>query len=306
MRAPRLFLVDVFAQSPLEGNPLAVVVCDKELDESRMQALAFEVNFSETTFVSSRPGADGAYRVRMFTPAREVDFAGHPILGTAWVLRRYVAKPDRSTPVRLALNRGVVPVTFEGHAGALTAWFQSPPIRLGARFPAAATAKALGLRAREIDDGFPVQVASAGTRALMVPLRSLESLQRARLDASQLAPLVAAGAPALAYLFCPAARTAGNQLTARFFFDANGVREDPATGNGAAFLGAYLMKHGMLGPGPLDLRIEQGIQVGRPSLVRMRAGTSDGRLAVSVGGQVLEVAKGAIASGVLARSRARS
>ncbi len=297
MRSPRLFLVDVFAQSALTGNPLAVVVSDAPIAEPLMQSLAAEINFSETTFVQRRPSAGAAYRVRMFTPAREVDFAGHPILGTAWVLRRHVAKPRGGSSMRLALNGGVVPVSFEGRGKALTTWFTAPPIRLGARFPPATVARALGVLASDIDRRFPVQVAGAGTRALLVPLRSLEALRRARLDLNRLAPLIAAGAPSLAYLFCADARCAGNHLTARFFFEANGVREDPATGNGAAFLGAYLMKHRLLGSGPLDLRIEQGADVGRPSLVRLRAGREAGRLTVSVGGAVLSVAQGRLSLG---------
>lgn len=295
MAAPRLFLVDVFARTALTGNPLAVVVSDGVLAEPLMQSIAAEINFSETTFVKRQPEAGGAYRVRMFTPAREVDFAGHPILGTAWVLHRHVAKAGGGSTTRLALNVGVVPVTFEGRGSALTSWFRAPPVRLGARFPIAAMARALGLKAGDLDDRFPVQVAGAGTRALLVPLRSLEALRRAQLDLGKLAPLVSAGAPSLAYLFCPRARDAGNQLTARFFFEANGVREDPATGNGAAFLGAYLLKHGVLGPGPLDLRIEQGADVGRPSLVRLRARREEGRVLISVGGAVLPVAHGSLA-----------
>lgn len=294
MAAPRLFLVDVFAQAPLAGNPLAVVVADDVLPEPLMQALAAEINFSETTFVQRQPSAGGAYRVRMFTPAREVDFAGHPILGTAWVLHRHVARRGTAGPIALALNVGVVPVTFEGRGSALTAWFTAPPVRLGAHFPAAAMARALGLKASDVDQRFPVQVAGAGTRALLVPLRSLEALRRARLDLAKLEALVAEGAPSLAYVFCPDARNPGNHLTARFFFEANGVREDPATGNGAAFLGAYLMKHRLLGPGPFDLRIEQGADVGRPSLVRLRARRESGRQIVSVGGGVLPVAQGSL------------
>lgn len=294
MAAPRLFLVDVFAQAPLAGNPLAVVVSDDVLDERLMQSLAAEINFSETTFVQRQPEGGGAYRVRMYTPAHEVDFAGHPILGTAWVLRRHVARRGDSGPLRLALNVGVVPVAFEGVGKSLAAWFTAPDVRLGARHPAAAMARALGLHARDIDERFPVQVASAGTGALIVPMRSLAALRRAKLDLGRLAPLVGAGAPSLTYLFSTETADAANQVAARFFFEANGVREDPATGNGAAFLGAYLLKHRLLGPGPLDLRIEQGADLGRPSLVRLRAHRAQGRAVISVGGGVLPVARGTL------------
>lgn len=303
MRAPRLFLVDVFARTALTGNPLAVVVSDEVLSEPCMQSLAAELNFSETTFVQRAPQTTGAYRVRMFTPAREVDFAGHPILGTGWVVRRHLDRVRGASPVRLRLNVGEVPVTFEGRGGAQTAWFTSPPVALGDRFPSKSLAPALGLNAEDFDDRFPVQVVGAGTRALMVPLRSLDALRRARLDLDKLAPLVTAGAPMLSYLFFPGASDPNSHVTARFFFEANGVREDPATGNGAAFLGAYLMEYRALGQGPLDLRIDQGAEVGRPSWVRLRARRDDRALTISVGGSVMPVARGTLASVMAASKR---
>jgi trans-2,3-dihydro-3-hydroxyanthranilate isomerase len=118
--------------------------------------------------------------------------------------------------------------------------------------------------------------------------------------------MVAAGARPLTYLFCTETADAANQVAVRFFFEAHGVREDPATGNGAAFLGAYLLTHRLLGPGPLDLRIEQGADVGRPSLVRLRARREGRRLVVSVGGAVLPVARGTLAPGVHGRAMAAS
>ncbi|MBM3367995.1 MAG: PhzF family phenazine biosynthesis protein [Betaproteobacteria bacterium] len=297
MAAPRLFLVDVFAQSPLAGNPLAVVVSDTALADATMQAIAAEMNFSETTFVPRTARADGAFPVRMFTPAQEVDFAGHPILGTAWVVRRNVLRAS-APEIRLALNVGVVPVTFEGKGHSEVAWFEAPPVTLGARLPPSFVARALGLGARDVEMRPPVQVARSGTPATLVPVRSLDALRRARLDLARLGPLVSQGAPKLAYLFCREAEGTGNHVTARFFFVANGVREDPATGNGAAFLGAYLLEHGVMGPGPLDLRIEQGTDVGRPSLVRLRAHRAQGRVVTSVGGGVLPVARGVLEPGV--------
>ena len=110
--AQRLFLVDVFAEKPYAGNPLAVVVSNEWLDVERMQQVAQEINFSETTFVTPAAEADGSYRVRIFTPAREIAFAGHPILGTAWVLREFVT-PGRPAQLHLNLPVGRIPVTFE-------------------------------------------------------------------------------------------------------------------------------------------------------------------------------------------------
>ena len=129
----------------------------------------------------------------------------------------------------------------------------------------------LGLEADEIDSRTPVQVVGAGTAAIIVPLRNRDALQRARLDLSRFAPLAAAGHPPLTYLYCRETRDDRNDVAVRFFFEAGDVREDPATGNGAAFLGAYLLHHDDPDSGELRLRIEQGEQLQRPSLIHLQA-----------------------------------
>ncbi|MGB5252601.1 MAG: PhzF family phenazine biosynthesis protein [Sedimenticolaceae bacterium] len=288
----RFYMVDVFAEQPFSGNPLAVFVGTDTLSGETMQRLAAEINFSETTFVSPEPEDDGSHRVRIFTPAREIDFAGHPILGTAWVLRHYVASsPDAQMVLNIALGR--VPVTFETAAdGSETAWFVAPPMSFGATSPREPIAAALGLEPGDIDTRWPIQVVSAGTSATLVPLCSLDALRRSVLDLKAFSPLAAAGFPPLVYLFCQQARQPQNDLSARFFFDAHGVREDPATGNGAAFLGAYLLAHQVL-PGPgFEVRIEQGHEIRRPSLVRLRGAIAGGTTEVAVGGSVVATMRG--------------
>jgi trans-2,3-dihydro-3-hydroxyanthranilate isomerase len=290
----RLVIVDVFAAQRYAGNPLAVVIADDgALSETAMQLVAAEMNFSETTFVAPTPQADGSHRVRIYTPAREIAFAGHPILGTAWVVRQHVG-PRAGGPVVLQLQVGAVPVRFEPDADAGdVAWFVAPPRVLGARIDAAAMALALGLATEDIETTLgPVQQVSSGTSACIVPLRSLYALQRARLDLDAFAPLAARGLPPLVYVFCRETREPGHDLSARFFFEAHGVREDPATGNGAAFLGEYLLEHGSLGGGDLSLRIGQGHEVRRPSLVRVRARSAGGVREVQVGGQVVAAVEG--------------
>lgn len=168
--AHRLVIVDVFAARRYAGNPLAVVIDEAAgLDEATMQQVAAEMNFSETTFVTPTPLADGSRRVRIYTPAREIAFAGHPILGTAWVVRHHTAAPV-DAPVRLALQVGTVAVHFEAAADAReVAWFTAPPRVLGRHIEAAAIARALGLSADDIDRTFgPVQQVSSGTSATIV------------------------------------------------------------------------------------------------------------------------------------------
>lgn len=244
---PRLFTVDVFATQPYTGNPLAVVVDADWLAEESMQQIAAEIDYSETTFVmTGRRGDDGAWLVRMFTPAREIAFAGHAILGTAWVIRRHLALGEAS--VRLNTTVGPLRVGFETTATGEVAWFAAPPVSSGAVCAPEPIAAALGLVPADIDTRAPVQQYTAGVAALVVPLRGLDALRRARLDLAAFAPLAAAGFAPLVYLFCRETRDAANDLAARFYFEANGVREYPATGNGAAFLGYYLLAHRWLGP----------------------------------------------------------
>jgi len=288
----RFYMVDVFAERRYVGNQLAVVVGDEPLSDETMQAIAAETNFSETTFVGCEAEADGGYRVRIYTPARELAFAGHPILGTAWVLRRYVA-PRSEEPLRLNLAVGQVPVRFETPAdGAEIAWFAAPAMTLGATVAADAIAAAFGLALDDIEAAAPVQVVSAGTAAIIAPLRTLDALKRAKPDLAAYPALAERGLPPLVYLFCRQTHGARNDLCARFFFEAHGVREDPATGNGAAFLGAYLLEHRLLAGADLDLRIEQGHEVRRPSLVMLRARTVDGSSEVQVGGRVVPTVEG--------------
>jgi len=290
--ASRLYIVDVFAERPYSGNQLAVIVGGGNLSDETMQQIALETNYSETTFVGSTPELDRGYRVRIFTPAREIVFAGHPILGTAWVIRHHVA-PQVTGPVRLNLGVGQVPVTFEtSDADGEVAWFRAPPITLGPTCARERIAAALGISPDDIETRTPVQQLSAGTSAIIVPLRRLEGLRRSRLDLAAFAPLAGEGFPPLVYLFCTETRQPGNDLSARFFFDAHGVREDPATGNAAAFLGAYLLEHAFFPMAALSLRIEQGFELQRPSLVRLRARTIGRTREVHVGGKVIPTVQG--------------
>ncbi|MCG7875507.1 MAG: PhzF family phenazine biosynthesis protein [Candidatus Thiodiazotropha taylori] len=285
-------MVDVFAERPCSGNQLAVFVGTDPLPDEKMQQLAAEMNFSETTFVTSDPEIDGGYRARIFTPAREIAFTGHPILGTAWVIRHHV-EPELSTQVRLNLSVGQVPVTFETDAdGREVAWFRAPPMSLKAMAPLEPVAAALGLSPQEIDTRAPIQVVSAGTSAMIVPLSTLDALRRSRLNLEVFAPLLAQGYPPLVYLFCSQTLHPQNDLSARFYFEAHGVREDPATGNGAAFLGAYLLAHKRYPESDLSLRIEQGHEVRRPSLIMLRTRMLNGAPEVAVGGNVIPTLRG--------------
>lgn len=163
---------------------------------------------------------------------------------------------------------------------------------LGATSAREPVAAALGLSPNDIETRAPIQVISAGTSAMVVPLRSLDALRRSKLNLDAFAGLAAKGFPPLVYLFCRQTHQSENDLSARFFFEAQGVREDPATGNGAAFLGAYLLEHRFFPESSLSVRIEQGYEIDRPSLVMLRARMLNGAREISVGGYVIPTVQG--------------
>ena len=288
------YIVDVFAERPYAGNQLAVVLNAEGMSEETMQLVAAETNYSETAFVSSMPAGDGAFRVRLFTPAREIAFAGHPLLGSGWVVRHHLL-PDTSDHVTLRITNGNVSVTFEPSAdGREVAWFRAPPVSFGQICARERIALALGVSPEDIAAEAPVQQLSAGTSAMIVPVRDQKALRQSRLDLEAFAPLAAQGFPPLVYLYCHETHDARNDLCARFFFEAHGVREDPATGNGAAFLGAYLLEHRVFPRTDFALRIEQGFEIRRPSLVLLRARIVGDSREVSVGGHVVPIVRGEI------------
>lgn len=290
--AHSLHIVDVFAQQAYAGNPLAVVIVEEELSDNTLQAIAAEMNFSETTFVSPLPESDGGYRVRIFTPASEIAFAGHPLLGTAWVIRSHLVS-DEPERVQLNITAGPIQVDFSGDGGDVdTIWFKAPRMTLGRTAERAPVAAALGLEVGDIDAALPIQVISAGTSAMVVPLTGLDALRRSQLDLVKFSSLAAQGFPPLTYLFCRETHDPGNDFCVRFFFDAHGVREDPATGNGAAFFGHYLLEHQLNMHSKQSLRLEQGHQVRRPSLILLNTKIADSEHVIHVGGHVVPTVQG--------------
>jgi trans-2,3-dihydro-3-hydroxyanthranilate isomerase len=289
----RFHIVDVFAETARAGNPLAVVRDAGDLDTATMQRIANEFGFSETTFVTTlERGAAGARAtVRIFTPAQELPFAGHPTLGTAWVIREHLLG-DRPAALALALGVGGVPVAFAPEpGGSEVAWLTAPPVKLERTLAPARLAPALGLGASDFAAGLPVQEVRAGVHQILAPLASLAAARRARLDPGAFAPLRAEGFPDHVYLFTRECESPASQLHARMFFTAGSVREDPATGSATACLGAYLLAHGRQGE-RFALRIEQGVEMGRPSLLRLEVTGGEAAAKIRVGGRVLESARG--------------
>jgi trans-2,3-dihydro-3-hydroxyanthranilate isomerase len=292
-REYRVLQVDVFTEEVLTGNYLAVVLDAAGLTDGEMQAIAREMNLSETTFVLTPTRTDCAARVRIFTPTRELPFAGHPTVGTAWVLAREGRLAPGATRCQLEEGLGPVEVELEGDPGSPTfLWMRHRDATFGpARTDRAAVARALGLTEADLHAGAPIEPGSTGNEFLYVPLRDAATVDRARVDPAALAGVARPDRIGV-FVFAPEPGTP--RVYSRMFAPHNGVTEDPATGSASGALGAYLVRHRLVPAGD-DLRIvsEQGTKMGRRSLVHIRLRVRDGRPTdIAVGGSVVPVLDG--------------
>ena len=281
----KFYIVDVFAEEKYAGNQLAVVRGGAGLPDERLQKIALEMNYSETTFVLSEEETEGGYDIRIFTPSDEVPFAGHPTLGTAYVIQHEIlASPVER--ITLKLKAGEISVTFGE-----VLWMRQLQPTFGAILDSALFARTLNLETADLDDRSPVQEVSTGLPALIVPLRDLDALRRCKIDWERYAEVADPGK--ILYVFCPEPHDDGpGDLSARMFANDLGVPEDPATGSAAGCLAAYLLEHGYLGTDSVDTRVEQGYEIDRPSLLYLRASRDGDEIGVDVGGKVQMVAKG--------------
>lgn len=284
------FIVDVFAQRRYTGNQLAVVTDATDLTGEEMQAIAAEMNYSETTFVTGPP-SDRGWPVRIFTPAAEVPFAGHPTLGTAAVIREELAE-DEPEAVTLDLQVGEIPVDVRETDGEEFLWMRQQPPEFGETLRHERLATVLGLETHHVDGEWPVQVVSTGLPTIIVPLTGRDALEGIHLDRNAYDDLVADREAKLVHTFCAEPREPGHDLAARMFAPYYNVPEDPATGSANGCLAAYLSQHEYLGSEGVDVRVEQGYEMGRPSLLALAAEATEADITVEVGGRVVPVARG--------------
>jgi PhzF family phenazine biosynthesis protein len=271
-------IVNVFAEAPLAGNPLAVFEDARGIDDATMQALALQFNLSETTFVL--PSDTASARVRIFTPAFEMPFAGHPTLGTAHVVRAIANCGDRVT---LEMHAGLIRVRADGDVWTLTANAPRPPRPAPA---VAALAQALGLQPGDLDAVHAPLWIDTGSEQLVIPLESYDAVRRANPSPVHLAASCGVPGGAMAYVFA----REGDSVLARFFFLKHGnVIEDPGTGSACANLGGYLLATGATLP--VRLAIDQGEAVGRPCRLWLHV---DADRSIHVSGRVIEIGRGTI------------
>jgi trans-2,3-dihydro-3-hydroxyanthranilate isomerase len=286
--AKRLQMVqlDVFSSTPLEGNPLAVFLDGTGLSDDEMQSIAREMNLSETTFILPRDAAterERGTRVRIFTVQEELPFAGHPTLGTAFVLRKDQEKPE----IALDLNVGRVPVRFEDSDGkpSFGEMTQMDPT-FGSTHDRQMVARGCGLPLEAIDADLPIQTVSTGVAFIIVPLRSVGVARTLQPNGKTSAEYLDKADGKFFYFVARGGLDPAARLHARMIF-YNG--EDPATGSAAGCAAAWMTAHGVAQPDEQVL-IEQGVEMHRPSRIFVRAGKRDNRVInVRVGGNAVEI-----------------
>src|SRR5690242_968201 len=280
---------DVFTSKPLEGNPLAVVHDATGLNEAEMQAIAREMNLSETTFIFPRDAAierESGVRVRIYTVQEELPFAGHPTLGTAFFLRG----ESGTSQVKLDLNVGTIKVDFEDQPDqpAFGEMTQKDP-EFGAPHDRATVADVTGIPFDDIDPDLPIQTVSTGVPFTLLPIRNLEAIRRLQITQQRASDYL--GRTGGKFFFCVTRETVdfSARVHARMLF-YNG--EDPATGSASGCCAAWMVQHGIARSDERVL-IEQGVEMKRPSRIFVRASRTNDRVVnVRVGGNVVEVLRG--------------
>jgi trans-2,3-dihydro-3-hydroxyanthranilate isomerase len=297
----RLRTVDVFTEKALAGNPLAVVLGAEGLTDDAMQAIAREMNLSETTFVFPAEQG-GTARVRIFTPYAELPFAGHPTIGTGWVLLDEGLVRPPANELTLEEKVGPVPVRVDRSAERLELWMTHPPVRFAAEVKErVAVAAALGLSEGDLASRVPIQVASTGVPFVYVALKDSDAVDRATSNGERLAKVLGAYGLPPVFLF---ALQSTHRLYSRMFgpHSVTQITEDPATGSASGPLGAFAVRYGLVPrEATVEIVSEQGTKMHRQSFVHIKLAYADGEESpskIEVGGSVVPVMTSTLSVGV--------
>lgn len=288
------YIVDVFAVDQYTGNQLAVFTNAEKLSDHKMQEIAKEINFSETTFIDASPETENCYNVRIFTPKQELPFAGHPTLGTAYIIRESVISQQEKinfNQITLNLKAGKIPVKWENTPqGEEVLWMQQNQPQFGQTISPETMASVLNISPEAIHPNFPIQEVSTGVYFLIVPVASLETLKNIKVNLDAYYQLINSLEAKSILVFSPETYGSENDLCVRVFADYLGIPEDPATGSANGCLAGYLVENNVFPSGgeTLQVRVEQGYEINRPSLLLLKADQNK----IEVGGQVKTIAHG--------------
>lgn len=246
------FIIDVFCKEKYSGNQLAVVFASENLSETEMQKIANEFHYSETTFVFPKAKHESSYRARIFTPKNEVPFAGHPTLGTAWLIKNELE--ENTSEILLNLNIGQIPVQFNDFND-IQFMKQIEPV-FGSEHTSENVAAILNIQETDIDKRYPVQSVSTGIEFLIVPLTSLAAIKSASTNLTEYKKYFKNSNELPVFIFSPETYEPDNQYNCRMFADTFGVPEDAATGSANGCFAAYLSKYRIDGKESIDVKVE--------------------------------------------------
>ncbi len=284
----RFFITDVFGNGKYSGNQLATYIVDSPLTDREMQQIAHEIHFAESTFILYETPGDKGYSARIFSPESELDFAGHPTLGTAFIIREYLIKHPVDT-ITLDLKVGPIPVSFSGD-GAL--WMDQAAPEFRDISEREILLKMLNLPMDALHPDFPIEQVSTGLPHILIPLKNLECLKQAKIEKDLYFKVIEKTWAKNIFIFCPEGYTGNHDISVRMFADHLGIPEDPATGSGNGCLAGYLVKHRFYDSEEINIKVAQGYEIKRPSLLLLHAHEQGGAIKISVGGNVRLVAEG--------------
>ena len=283
-----LFL-DVFTDKAYAGNQLAVFPDGEGLTKKQMQVLAREINFSETTFIFKATGAESDFDIRIFTPNFELPFAGHPVLGTAYAIMDLLDMwSDKKAVLNLNMKVGIIPLEKRGGNIWMT---QKDPQFFKTYAGIKEIAALVNLLPEDISDDLPLEEVSTGNKVLIVPVKSLAAMQRARGNVDKLSRFYEKSGTLAPYIFSRETVDKAAKVHSRFFVPHLGIAEDAATGSAAGPLTGYLLKHNVFGSS-FEILNEQGIEMGRPSKIFMNGAVKGGRYIIKIGGTCSLVGRG--------------
>jgi len=281
------FISDVFCSKSYSGNQLATFINCGGISSNEMQKIASILNFPETTFVLSDQEIDGGYEVRIFTPKAEVDFAGHPTLGTALIIQKYIIK-DEVKQVKLNLKVGQITVSFND--GDL--WMEQIEPKFGVAMEADFLAKVLSISPKDIDHSFPIVEITTGLPFTIVPLKNKKKLGEVSIDKKKYENFITQTWAKGILTFAPGGHENDQSLAVRVFVPYLGIDEDPATGSANGCLAAYLVRYNYFGSDNVDIRVGQGYEMGRNSQLSMKANKERDQIRIFIGGKVIVNAQG--------------
>lgn len=292
MSTSKFYVLDVFAEKRYAGNQLAVVRDCGDFSDSEMQKIAQEMNYSETTYILSEVPHEGGYNVRIFTPRVELPFAGHPTLGTAYLIQQEIIK-ENVEQVVLNLQVGQIPVKFnyENNSPDIL-WMNQVPPEFGDIIDKGKMAESLNIDFSDIDERFPVREVSTGTPVIIAPLKNLSAVKKSFVDKGKFFSLIEDLQAKAVLIFSPETYDSTRDLNVRFFADYFGIAEDPATGSAAGCLAGYLAEYKYFGRDKIDIKVEQGYEIDRHSLLYLKSEKLPDKIDIWVGGKVFLVARG--------------